>query len=520
MSWQIGSFTPTGKASRSERKARARRIEQARAATVAPRRKIDELPQLRSQLERWGTGLADRTYWNPARLAQQPIKAAAGDVAGIYPFIADAGIGSSGPVLGLDLGADSLFHFSPWDAVREGIAFSTNVLITGAFHSGKSATAKILAMRSLAFAHQVIVPSDSKGEWVEIAKAVGGDTYQMGAPGVRINPLEALPPRSGEDHELHMQGVRDRRRNLLISITEAVAGVRLDAIQHAVLHWALDRACESSGDRPTLRRVWRHLARPTADELRENEELFKAATTPRYVLERFVSGDLQGLFEDESSIAFDPSSPMVVIDTSKLFERSELAAMVTQMCSASWIQAAISDVAAARTRYIIREEGWRDMASLQALKTYQQWLKLSRHYGVSNITLMHKTGDFDAVGPEGSEERALAYSLLADFENKFVFRQNTQEYDALVNRLKLPTAHAKTALTLDQGSFIAYVGRNAYFVDAFAASTPFERGLVRTDHAIIDPLSGEPTVLHCDQCESMIDPSWRFCIYCGKPVNR
>ena len=515
--WKSVSFTPGGKRSKVERVQHAKRLLEIHAPTIAPKPSRQALPPMPAALDRWGEGLSTRSYWNPAALAQQPVKAASGDVAGIYPFLADAGIGSSGPMLGLDLGADALFHFSPWDALRDGLALSTNVLILGAFHSGKSATAKMLAMRSLAFGHQVVVPSDSKGEWVAIADFVGGDTYRMGEFGTRINPLDAGPRHKGADLEQHELMVRDRRRALLISIAEVVAGHHLTAIEHAVLAWALERARASTGDRPTIRRVWEQLVNPTAEDKADRPDLLAAAATPRFVLERFVAGDLQGLFEDESSITFNAEAPMVVVDTSALFERSELAAMVTQMCTSSWIQAVISDRAAGRTRFVIREEGWRDMASLSALQTYQQWLKLSRHYGISNVLILHKMGDFDVVGPEGSQERALAYSLAADIENKFIFRQNAQEYDALVSRLRMPAAHAREALGLEKGTFIAYVGRRSFFVDAFATSTPIERRLVRTDQAVVDPIDSDQDST-CKGCESVIDTSKKFCTQCGMKV--
>jgi hypothetical protein len=96
------------------------------------------------------------------------------------------------------------------------------------------------------------------------------------------------------------------------------------------------------------------------------------------------------------------------VDTSELFQRSELVAQIAQVCTTSWVQAVISDRSSKRKRYLIREEGWRDMTSVQALQTYQQWLKLSRHYGIANVVILHKMGDLDAVGPEGSQERSLA----------------------------------------------------------------------------------------------------------------
>ncbi len=77
--------------------------------------------------------------------------------------------------------------FSPWesyiDASERG-TLSTNILVLGAYRSGKSATIKTLTTRSIAFGHQVVVPSDPKGEWVTVAEAIpGGRVIRLGGGG-------------------------------------------------------------------------------------------------------------------------------------------------------------------------------------------------------------------------------------------------------------------------------------------------------------------------------------------------
>jgi hypothetical protein len=223
------------------------------------------------------------------------------------------------------------------------------------------------------------------------------------------------------------------------------------------------------------------------------------------VLRRFVEGDLSGLFEDASTVEFDQDAPIVVTDTSDLFARGDLAAQLTQVCSTAWIQAVISDRAAHRTRYVVREEGWRDMTSLASLQMFQQWLKLSRHYGISNIVILHKMGDLDAVGDEGSLERSLAYSIVGDIENKFIFRVNHQEQAALRTRLNLPAPHVEMARHLRKGEFLAYVGQYSYLVDCFATSTPWEYALFATDDAVTPADHDTP---HGEIDPAVLDAIW------------
>ncbi|MDR7110915.1 hypothetical protein J2X03_000771 [Microbacterium trichothecenolyticum] len=232
----------------------------------------------------------------------------------------------------------------------------------------------------------------------------------------------------------------------------------------------------------------------------------EGAIQPRFVLRRFVEGDLSGLLEDASTVEFDQDAPIVVTDTSELFARGDLAAQLTQVCSTAWIQAVISDRAARRTRYVVREEGWRDMTSLASLQMFQQWLKLSRHYGISNIVILHKMGDLDAVGDADSLERSLAYSIVGDIENKFIFRVNHQEQAALRARLNLPAPHVEMARQLRKGEFLAYVGQYSYLVDCFTTSTPWEYELFATDDAVNPADQDDATVRVIDTGE--LDDYW------------
>ncbi|NYF16523.1 hypothetical protein HDC37_001348 [Microbacterium sp. AK009] len=437
----------------------------------------------------FGPGLVDGNYWNLARPSVPPHQATSQHIAGIYPFVADAGLGSRGPIVGVDLNADSLWHFSPWESytdVTERGSFSTNILVLGAYRAGKSAAVKTLVTRSLAFGHQAVVPSDAKGEWVVIADAIpGGTVIRLGdGTSARLNPLDRGPRRSNSTDDQHEQMVRQRRIATLIALVEMALGkTRLTAVEHAAMHEALGRCIHDTNDRPTLRGVYDQLGLMVADT-GGDFRLSEGAVQPRFVLRRFVDGDLSGLFEDESTVSFDQDAPIVVVDTSELFSRGDLVAQLTQVCTTAWIQAVVSDRSAKRTRYVIREEGWRDMTSLAALQMYQQWLKLSRHYGISNIVILHKMGDLDAVGDADSQERNLAYSIVGDIENKFIFRVNHQEQTSLRQRLNMPAPHVDMARQLAKGQFLAYVGQYSYLVDCFATSTDWEYELFKTDEAV------------------------------------
>lgn len=478
-----------------------RQAEQARIRSILREEDASALDQLPDILPppaagKDGLGRRNHQYWNPIQTKQPPHQTTSQNLAGIYPFVADAGLGHKGPILGVDLNADTLWHFSPWDLYmdesRRSIQ-SNNVLVLGAYRAGKSGTIKMLTSRSIPFGRQIAVPSDSKGEWVALAEAIpGGQVLEPGLNQI-MNPLDRGPRRAGISDEVHERMVLARRQTVLNSLVEATirGETPMNPMERGVLNWALNASIEHTQDNPTLTSIYNMLTTLDPNASAESGRRHKYSERAIAILERFVVGDLSGLFEKESSVKFDAEAPIVVVNTAELFARGELIAQLTSVCTNAWIQAVISDKAAKRTWYLIREEGWRDMTSVESLSTLQQWLKLSRHYGVANILILHKVSDLDAVGEEGSKERGLAYSIMADIENKFVFRVNAQEEDNLVKYLKLPPAHARDARTLRQGVFLAYVGLYSYAVDAFATSTQWEFELFNTDDAVAAGLSSE-----------------------------
>ncbi|WP_022885301.1 hypothetical protein [Glaciibacter superstes] len=413
--------------------------------------------------------------------------------------MADNSLGIRGPVLGLDLNADVLFHFSPWDTYMdagEKGTFSTNILVMGSYRGGKSGTMKQLAFRSLAYGHQSIVPSDSKGEWVVVAEAVGGQIIALGGSNSahRLTPLDRGPRASGSTDEADELMVRERRQETLKSIVRASLedGERLRATDTAALLWALSSAIATSDDRPIIRDVLNALVNPDVNSPGYRPEFSEDKAMLIATLDRFVNGDLGQLFDGQSTVVFDENAPMVVVDTSQLWSRGELAASLAAICTNSWIQAVISDRQARRTRYLIREEGWRDMASESSLKMYRHWLKLSRHYGVANIIILHTLADFDVVGPAGSTARALATSIAGDIENRFIFRQNDGEFSRLITELHIPESHARLTRSLQPGVFLAQIGKGSYVVDAFVTSTDLERELFDTDEAVAIGMAASP----------------------------
>ena len=204
------------------RRERRRRLSDARRAART------ESLALRRDNGREGRGTADPVYLprsgepGPAALRSwlpftvPPHAATSATLAGAYPFLAEAGLGSDGVLIGTDLLSGGAFVYDPWELYAQGMITNPNVLLAGVIGTGKSALAKSLATRSLAFGIRVYVPGDPKGEWTAVARAVGGATIALGhgLPN-RLNPLDAGQRPDGLADE-HWAGlVWSRRRELL-----------------------------------------------------------------------------------------------------------------------------------------------------------------------------------------------------------------------------------------------------------------------------------------------------------------
>src|SRR5690348_14016774 len=137
-------------------------------------------------------------------------------VAGAYPFLAEAGLGSEGVYVGQDAWSGGGFCFDPWVLYRQGVLTNPNCLLAGVVGRGKSCLAKSLATRSIAFGRRVYVPGDPKGEWSEVARAVGGAAIQLGGGSRnRLNPLDPGPRPNNVANDQWAQLVQSRRRVLL-----------------------------------------------------------------------------------------------------------------------------------------------------------------------------------------------------------------------------------------------------------------------------------------------------------------
>lgn len=369
-------------------------------------------------------------------------------LAGQYPFLAEAGLGSQGVFVGQDLFSGGSFVYDPWELYRRGAITAPNVVLAGIVGSGKSSLAKSLYTRSLPFGRRVYIPGDPKGEHTAVAEAVGGRAIVLGH-GLRnrLNPLdEGHRPASVSDAEWALQ-VAARRRDLIGALAETVLDRTLSPLEHTAIDLALRDAVRSS-EVPILPMVVdRVLAPNPADD--EDGRLAEDGRLVGHALRRLVAGDLQGLFDGPSTVRFDPSLPMVTLDLSRVAENSTLIS-VLMTCSSAWMESALADPDGGQ-RWVIYDEAWRLMQYPSLLRRMDAQWRLARHYGIANMLIFHKLSDLDNVGDQGSAMRALASSLLANAETRIVYRQEPDQLGSTATALGLTGTEQKLLPTLGTG---------------------------------------------------------------------
>lgn len=398
-------------------------------------------------------------------------------VAGAYPFLAEAGLGSDGVYIGQDAWSGGGFCFDPWVLYGKGVLTNPNCVLAGVVGKGKSFLAKSIATRSIAVGRGVYVPGDPKGEWSVVAAAVGGASIQLGGgTHHRLNPLDPGPRSSQISDEDWRHEARLRRRVLLGSLSESALGRPLQAVEHTALDVALDTAVQAA--EPTLPLVVEAVLQPrvcvpgaTVGQLAHDGRHLGHA------LRRLVAGDLAGLFDGPSTVSLDPNLPMVSVDLSRVQGSDQMIAML-MTCASAWMEAALADAKGGQ-RWVIYDEAWRLMRQPALLARMQSQWKLSRGLGIANLLIVHRLSDLDAVGDYGSEARALAHGLLADCSTKIVYQQEVSEASHAAMQLGLTTAERDQLPDLQRGEGLWRVGSHAFVVRH--AATAGEARLFNTD---------------------------------------
>ena len=286
-------------------------------------------------------------------------------LAAAFPFAAPDLSGGDGVLYGTEVGGSGLVR---WD--RFG-ADNANSVILARSGAGKSYLAKLEVLRSLYRGIEVWVV-DPEDEYRRLAEATGGAYVHLGAPGVRLNPLDLAP---GPDPLT--------RRALFAHTVLSVLVGRLDPAATAALDRAVLAAYESAGittDPRTHRRPAPTLA-GLAGKLREDADPSARRLGAR--LTPYVQGSHKGLFEGPTTTK--PEGHLVVLSLRDLADELKPAGVLLAL-DACW--RAVSDPERRRPRLVVIDEGWLLMRQPEGARHLFRMAKAARKHwcGLSVVT--------------------------------------------------------------------------------------------------------------------------------------
>jgi hypothetical protein len=484
-------FTPR-KATRAQQRAartgyaKARR--QAHRAQTPPRRQTTTTdPELRPTYPPSGRPGPASARGGKLKLPAHRMTTAT--ASGAYPFLAEGGLGAEGIFIGRDVHAEAAFCYDPFSLYASGRIdgfTNPNAVLAGIIGMGKSALAKSIATRSIAHGYKVYVPCDPKAEWTTVAEALGGYTIALG-PGLsgRLNPLDAPARPASVSATDWATETRKRRLLLLAGLARTVLARDLHPMEHTALDLALDLAvttAEANGTVPLLGDIAHTLGTPELlDQALGGQagHMGTAAQDLAHALRRLVHGDLSGMFDAPSTVAFDPTAPMLTIDLSRLGGAGDDTALVLAMtCASAWMEAALSDPDAGR-RWVIYDEAWRLMRHVGLLERMQSQWKLSRGLGIANLMVIHRLSDLLSAGDAGSRGRVLAEGLLADCSTRIIYRQEPDQLTAAASLLGLTGVETQAVSALTKGRGLWKVAGRSFITQHLLH--PAERALFDTD---------------------------------------
>ncbi|KLL10960.1 MULTISPECIES: conjugal transfer protein TraC [Protofrankia] len=393
-------------------------------------------------------------------------------IAGIYPFVVDAGLDTPGMYIGRHVWSGDSFVFDVFELYRQQVIENPNFAVFGSVGSRKSSLLKTLISRGAAFGYQAAVPCDPKGEYTRLARRLGCEPTYIG-PGLstRLNPLDAPPRPPGMADADWSREVKRARSALLSSLIETAKGVPLTPSEHTAVDLALDvvtrQITGASTDRqatPLLPHVLDAMTNPseadcaalpvTATELRDSS---RDATL---TLRRLTHGALGGLFDGPTTSPLDFDRPIAVLNLERVQGSDEMIALI-MTCAQAWMEAALMRQDGVQ-RYVVYDECWRLMRFAGLVRRLSAQQKLARQWGCANAIVAHRISDLLSASPDSVE---VAKGLLAETAIRILYKQASDQIPDTQRALDLTDVASDMLPRLDPGFALWLIGNRAFYVE-------------------------------------------------------
>lgn len=379
----------------------------------------------------------------------------------LWPFVASPAIPPRGAQIGIDYLSRTSFHADPngWVLDPAIPVSNPNMITFGKPGMGKSATVKAFVLRMLGFGYKALILGDPKDEYEPLCRALGVAPIAIGQGlQARINPLEFGPLKLGWER-LDPDAAQERAKIVFSRWATLIRGlvgsqkighqpVPFGPSEEVVVDAALKMLTGYTDGRTrltetTIPAVWRLLDSPPPDLI----EVCRYASVRHFLdetrllrdaLGKMVGGTLKGLFDDHTSIALDWSAPIQSLSLSRLEGLGDEATGMALLCLNSWGRAMRETAAADDMRIVVRDEVWKIMRlGLDAVKSLDADLRLSRRDGDIQYAIGHKPTDLESVGDAGSQAALIAKDLLHLADTKILHGQDAAVAHHLADLLDL-----------------------------------------------------------------------------------
>lgn len=400
-------------------------------------------------------------------------------VGGVWPMIAADGLPPTGALMGIDQLSGGAFYADPIGWTLSGAAGVTNpnVMIFGAPGQGKSGTVKIFALRMMSYGYRTLILGDVKDEYEQLCGCLGVAPHAIGhGLPARINPLDFGP--LGADWTRLPAAEAQRRAAIVFSrwllLIKGLIGSQqvpfTPTAETAVGQVIRELTGYATGtDRLTeitLPQLWHALNEPSQGLISDcryahRQHFLDDTRNVRDALGTLVTGHLAGLFDDHTTVTVDWRAPIQSLSLSRLDPLGDEAVGVALTCLNSWGRAMTQVAEPGDLRIIVRDEAWKQMRlGVDAVKSLDADLRLSRRDGCVQIIAAHKPSDMLTVGDAGSQAVAIAKDLMHLCGTKVLLGQDDKIGDELSGLLGL----APMAERLVTGWAAAAKGRALWLV--------------------------------------------------------
>jgi len=347
------------------------------------------------------------------------------------------GVPAGGVLYGLNTASNGVVWWDRWTQENH------NSVVLARSGAGKSYLVKLETLRSLYDGVQVAI-IDPEDEYLRLCGAVGGTAIQLGAPGIRINPLD-IPPGDRRPDAL------TRRALFLHTLVAVLLGEQPPPQERAALDKAITATYQQAGisnDPATWTRP-APLLRDLAATLHNSDQ--PGAQTLAARLSPWVEGSFKVLFDGPTT--FHPRGHLVVWSTRQLADELRPAGMLLAL-DAIWRDVDVPtttrpDGLGVR-RLVVVDEAWTLLRDGEGARFLYRLAKAARkrRAGLAVVTQ-------DAADLLGSD---LGRAVIANAATQILMRQAPQAIDLIADAFALTAGEARMLQAAGRGEALLLAG--------------------------------------------------------------